>query len=140
MPYVSTPQKNDSLDNTWGPSHGDKGPLSFHMRLFTGGAPAPDGEGREVTNVECPGYAATLFDHDDIPDAADGVKSITVAMPASAGEWSVQVDTWVITNSSDAADIRCYGQPRTPLEVTAAGVAPVVVATLFYDPRELLED
>lgn len=140
MPYVSTPQKNDSLDNTWGPSHGAKGPLTYHMRLYTAGAPAPDGEGREVTAIECPGYAATLFDHDDIPDSADGVKTITVDMPLSTAEWTVQVDTWVITNGSDPADIRAYGQPRTPLEVTAAGVAPRVVATIFYDPREFLED
>lgn len=140
MPYVSTAQKNDSLDNTWGPAHGSKGPLTFHMRLYTGGAPAPDGTGVEVTNVQCPGYVATLFDHDDIPDAVDGVKTITVQFPSSTAEWTVQIDTWVITNGSDATDIRAYGQPRVPLEVTDAGTGPRAIATLFYDPRELLED
>lgn len=136
MPLLSTASKNDALDAQWGPGAAALMPDGFRMLLYTGGAPDPDGEGREVTDVECPGYTegGVAFDHSGIPDAVDGVKTISVQMDPPTDEWTVQVDCWVIVNAADLDDIRRYGFPEEPLEITAASDdGPLVEATLFYD-------
>lgn len=104
----------------------DTAPNPFELALFDDD---PDLGGLELTGN---GYARGLVTTGDWTPATGGVKSTApITMPAPTGEW--QTARWVglYDPISEAwADVVPLAEE---LDVTAAGDAPLIVVSVFYD-------
>ena len=141
MPIRDEAAMNRSLDNDYGDDHGPNSPASFLVALFVGDPmiAAIDGGGVEANSTDQPGYARVAISHSDFPAAADGLKTLQVAFPATTGEWSPSVTHWAILDAS-TLDMWDTGELSEEFDVTGAGPSPVVECDIYYGNNVTFEE
>ncbi len=126
------PAADASLDMSYGDDRGPLAPDTLEIALYSG---APDADGVEINDTDCPGYERVTVPNDNtiwLPASGGEKTSVLVEFPASA-QWQLAPDHFLLIDPATSQEWD-YAPLREPMELPEDfDEGPSLQMTVFYD-------